>query len=117
MRKLISIKMQYIFTFIPLLNTLVIFMYLFNIHKSPDSIKLFSKSIFPFFVSAIIPTLIFTILEKKFINLSLISLIEIYLIPLFISLSLINFQKKNMDFRDRNKKTGDGSNTRDGFVS
>ena len=110
MRRLIPIKVQYIFMFIPFLNVLVILMYLFNIHKSSNSGKLFAKSVFIFFASAIIPTIIFTILERFFADLSIFSFIEVYFTPLFIALNLIEFQKKNINFGNtRNKKTGDGS--------
>ncbi len=106
MRRLMPIKVHYIFMFIPFLNVFVIFMYLFNIHRSPNSGKLFSKSILIFLVSGIIPMAIFTVLERNFVNLSIISFLEMYFVPLFVDLSLIRFQKKNLDFDT--KDTGDG---------
>ena len=99
-KKLIPINIQCIFMFIPFLNVLVVFMYLFNIHNSPNSGKLFAKSIIVFFASAIVPTIIFTIIQDIFVNLSVISFIEVYFTPFFIALNLINFQKKNMNFKD-----------------
>jgi len=100
MKKLIPIKLQYFFMFIPFLNIFVLLMYLINIHRSPDGFKLFLKSILIYFFSAVTPMLLFLLAEKIFGDLSRFSFIGTYIVPLFMAFCLIQFQKKNMRFKD-----------------
>lgn len=103
MRKLIPLKFQRIVMFIPFINALVLFLYLFNIHQSPDSVKLFSRSLPGFFASFIIPNIFFAIIGH-FVSNPIINLVGIYLILICMDLYLIGYQKKNMNFPDNKKK-------------
>ena len=87
--------------FIPIINVFVILMFLFNVHNSPDSIKLFKKSILIFLVSSIIPIVFFENFMGALVDYKIVSYMEIYFVPLIISFSLICFQKKNMRQKGR----------------
>lgn len=98
MYKLIPIKVQRIFMFIPYLNVLVMFMYIYNLYRYPDGVSIFLKSIWRFFVFGVIPMIFFSVLERIFSNVSIIFYIGCYVEPLLLAYGFIEHQKKHIDF-------------------
>ena len=96
--KTISIKTQKILTFIPLVNTIVLFIWIHNYRVSINKAKIFAKSLLVMYISTIPLAILYGVLLNLFLDQEAISLVincfAIYLIPFSLSSSLVWFQKK-----------------------
>lgn len=98
LKKLISLRVQKIITFIPLVNCFMLFIWLYNYSKIPSNLKLFFKAFFVAFVYAL-PFIILNILLSKLFTQSEIievlrTIIGVYFTPLFMDVGLIKCQEK-----------------------
>lgn len=98
LKKLISLRVQKIITFIPLVNCFMLFIWLYNYSKIPSNLKLFFKAFFVAFVYAL-PFIILNILLSKLFTQSEIievlrTIIGVYFTPLFMGVGLIKCQEK-----------------------
>ena len=96
--KTISIKAQKILSFIPFVNAIVLFLWIFNYRVSINEPKIFAKSL----LVILVRTIPLSLLQRLFLNLFieqeiptiLINCIAIYIIPFSLAWGLISFQQK-----------------------
>ena len=99
MNKLISKKIQLLITCIPYVSCFMLFIWLYNCYRSPNSSRIFPKSLLVIFLHSIplvmIQIFLTTLLGDSLpIISSIIDTIMFYLIPFSIGIGLINYQTK-----------------------
>ena len=95
--KIVPLKAQYILMVIPILNCLVLFIWLYNYSRAKKDSKIFGKSLLVIFLSTIPIVIIQIILSKIIVNSSaniFVDNLMSYLIPLSMAFNLIRYQKK-----------------------
>ncbi len=97
MKKLISIRTQYIFMWIPFLNVLVLFMWLYNYNQMEKRSGVFGKSLFVLFASTI-PLVAVQIIVSRLLGdgstaAVIIDRLMLYLIPFSMAFNMIRYQK------------------------
>lgn len=96
MRKLVPIKFQRILSYIPIINSLILFVWLYNFIRSGKSHGIFVKSLLVLLVCTAPLILIQIVVSCVFAASTLSSicdLIMVYLIPLSMGIGLIKYQK------------------------
>ena len=100
MKKLISLRTQKIIMFIPVINTFVLFIWLYNYSKFPSNSKILIKSllyVFAVFIPmGIIHSILFNILSEYKIASTILNFIVNYSIPLAVGYVLIKYQEKTI---------------------
>lgn len=98
-KAMVSIKIQKIIMFIPILNFSLFFIWLYNYSRMRPNIMLFLKSLFVAFGCSL-PIVIICILIDQLHNeilLYLTKFIMLYIIPLSIGLGLVRYQQKILE--------------------
>lgn len=88
--------------FLPFINFLILFVWLYNYSHTEKNSKIFMKSLFIIFCTCI-PMIILQILFSKLLSrytivLNIVNACAIYVIPLVLGYSLIKYQKKVIKF-------------------
>ena len=93
----ISVSLQSKLIWIPFVNTIVLFLWLYNyMHYEKQSFGLWNKSVF-YTVGHTIPcVIVFILLGHFFPSVGFIGILASYVIPLVIGFALVRFQKKYM---------------------
>lgn len=98
MRKKISIKTQRFLSVIPFANVTVLFIWIYNYRAAVNDSKVFRKSLLVIFAATVplacIQMLLLKILDAYPTAVDVVNYLAIYVIPLSMSHSLIQFQKR-----------------------
>lgn len=98
MKKMIPTRLLFIFSWIPCLNFLVQFMWLYNCFKMENSTKIFLRSLWPAFAVVVFFSLLQATLThcfsvSKMVE-DILSYIVAYALPLLLGLHVVRYQKK-----------------------
>lgn len=98
MKKMIPIQLQLIFSWIPCLNFLVQFMWLYNCSKMENSTKIFLRSLWPSFAIVIFFSILQAILIHSVVVSKaaeyILSCIIAYTLPLLLGLYVVRYQRR-----------------------
>lgn len=98
MKRLLTIRSQKIILFIPIINYVIIFIWLYNYSQTTKNIKVFIKSLLMTFTLVFCLAVIYMILEKLFADVYIIDrCLDVslqYLFPLVVGGVLIRCQEK-----------------------
>lgn len=100
LKRLISLRTQYIIMCIPFVNCLILFIWLYNYSRTTKEPKVFAKSLLVIFATALPVVILQILLSKAFsqsvLALNILNFIMIYIIPFLIGFSLIKYQKRTL---------------------
>lgn len=98
MKKIITLKKQHMLSFIPFLNTLVLFAWIYNYLMIVRDSKIFIKSLFVLLATtipiAVLQCVLQNILRENMDVVTLINIIATLLIPFCMARGLISFQRR-----------------------
>ena len=102
MKKFIPLRIQNILKYIPFLNCLILFFWLYNYSLTEKNPKVFMKSLMIIFgVSipiVILQILISKIIAEYFLVLTILNYLTTYVIPFIVGYALIKYQKRVLEF-------------------
>lgn len=98
MKKFVSLRTQRIISFIPYVNGLILFIWLYNYSHSKKKHKVFARSLVVIFITCIPLVALQIVFSKIFsvypIAINIINLLAVYLIPFALGQALIKYQEK-----------------------
>lgn len=94
MKKIIPIKVQTVFMFIPILNSFALFMWLYNYSRAVTSIKVLLKSVLVMFASLLPIIIIASVLQSSFTMPPIFIHLMTYVASFSVAFGLVQFQKK-----------------------
>ena len=99
---MISLHTQHIMMYLPFINALILFVWLFNYHNSERRLKVFGKSLIIIFCVTIPMGVLHILFSKIFAEFSIVLTVSnylfIYLIPFVLGYALIKYQEKVLNF-------------------
>ena len=102
MKKFVSLRVQRIMMYIPFVNCLILFVWLFNYRHSGKDYKTFGKSLIIILcvcAPLVVLQILFSKLLAKFPNvIAIVDLLAIYIIPFVLGFALIKYQEKVLNF-------------------
>lgn len=91
---MISVKVQKYIVFIPFVNCLILFIWVYNYGKMKNDFKVFAKSLLIIGAIGLPLTMIQIIVTNLFGTAHILDLLMVYVTPLLIGLGLIQYQKR-----------------------